>query len=267
MPDVLFAYDVHTHLTAFLLGSARLLAFAMLAPFMGSQVIGLSVRSSVIMALYLVIHPMMLEVVATTEMSTLTVGLLIVKELFIGFVLGWLSGMVFWAVEGAGFFIDNQRGAGQASQNDPLTGDQSSPTGSFLLQSTFYVFFASGAFVALLALVYSTYEFWPPSQFLPLDFFRKEGAALFFGACLAKLALNIVLISAPVVLACLFTDVSLGLINRFASQLNVYVLAMPIKSAMVSFLLIFYFAVLMTDAAQRFSIFGVDLSQLRVWLR
>ena len=68
-------------------------------------------------------------------------------------------------------------------------------------------------------------------------------------------------------LACLFTDLSLGLINRFASQLNVYVLAMPIKSALSSFLLIFYFAVLMTDAPERFAAFGIDVSALRVWLK
>lgn len=267
MLDVLLAYDVHDHLTAFLIGSARLMAFSVLAPFMGNQVLNLTVRAAVVLALYLVIHPMMVEAVAGAHLAGLMVGILIVKELMIGFVLAWLSGMAFWAMEGAGFFIDNQRGAGQAAQNDPLTGDQSSPTGSFLMQSTFYIFFASGAFVALLALLYSTYEMWPPMQLLSSDFFAKEGSALFFGESLAKLSTNIVLISAPVVLACLFTDIALGLINRFAPQLNVYVLAMPIKSAMASFLLIFYFAILMTGASERFAVFGVDLSMLKAWMQ
>ena len=81
------------------------------------------------------------------------------------------------------------------------------------------------------------------------------------------LLLMMLLLSGPIVVACLLTDVSLGLINRFASQLNVYVLAMPIKSALASFLLIFYFAVLMTDAPERFAAFGIDVSALRVWLK
>ena len=38
---------------------------------------------------------------------------------------------------------------------------------------------------------------------------------------------------------------------------------MPIKSALSSFLLIFYFAILMTDAPQRFLAFNVDLAALR----
>ena len=42
---------------------------------------------------------------------------------------------------------------------------------------------------------------------------------------------------------------------------------MPIKSALASFLLIFYFAVLMTDAPERFAAFGIDVSALRVWFK
>ena len=75
------------------------------------------------------------------------------------------------------------------------------------------------------------------------------------------------LISAPVVLACLFADAALGLVNRFAPQLNVYVIAMPVKCAVASFLLIFYFAILLTDASERFSAFGLDLSVLRTMLQ
>ncbi len=272
MIDFYADYDVQMHFLAFILGATRLTVFAFTAPVMGNAVLNATTRSAVILALYLLIHPSVL--VSLSELGPMEsaadsahFALLIVKEVFIGFLLGWLSGLVFWAIESAGLFIDNQRGAGMATQSDPMTAEQTSPTGSFLFQSTAYVFFASGCFVVMLALVFSTYEFWPVSEFLPGAFFTKQGAALFFGEKLAVLATNIVLISAPVVIACLFTDIALGLINRFASQLNVYILAMPIKSALASFLLIFYFAILMTDAPERFAEFGVDLSGLRAWMR
>lgn len=271
MIEAFFNGGFATYLTAFTLGSSRLMMFAVVAPFMGNAALNMTVRSALVLALYLVIHPAVYD--AVLEMGPLDTAhwihliALIFKEIFIGFVLGWMAGMVFWAVEGAGFFIDNQRGAGQAAETDPLTGDQSSPTGSFLFQSTTYAFFASGCFATFLGLVYSTYLIWPVDAYLPAAIFETQGAALFFGKSLAALALNIVLISAPVVLACLFTDISLGLINRFAPQLNVYILAMPIKSGLASFLLIFYFALLMTDAADRFSVFGVDLKALEVLLR
>lgn len=259
-----FAPEVHFH--AFILGSARLMVFAMVAPFMGNNVLGITARSAVVLALYTVIHPTLVGELAALSPSVLTSGLLILKEILIGFFIGWLAGMIFWAVESAGFFIDNQRGAGMASETDPLSGDQSSPTGSFLFQSTAYVFFASGSFLTFLGLVYGTYEVWPVTKFLPEAFFLNPESAFFFGGLVAKLAVNTVLLAAPVVLACLLTDISLGLVNRFASQLNVYVLAMPIKSALSSFLLIFYFAILMTDAPQRFLAFNVDLASLKVLL-
>lgn len=271
MLDFLLDYDIQTHLTAFVLGSARLMTFAIVAPFMGNAVLNTTAKSALVLSLYLVVHPVVLaNLPATFPMTgseTVLMAGLIAKEVFIGFALGWLSGLIFWAIESGGMFIDNQRGASAANETNYMSGTQSTPTGAFLFHSCTYVFFASGTFLAFLGLLYSTYEFWPVHEFLPSQFFLKEGAALFFGERMAELAVNMVLISAPVVLACLFTDISLGLINRFASQLNVYVLAMPIKSALASFLLIFYFAVLMTDAPERFAAFGIDVSALRVWLK
>lgn len=264
-------YDPQIHLTAFVLGSVRLMVFALVSPMLGSAVLNAAAKSALVLSLYLVVHPSVLaSLPANFPLNGgdyLEMGALIAKEAFIGFVLGWLSGLVFWAVESAGIFIDNQRGAGMATEHNALTAEQTSPTGSFLFYSCTYVFFASGTFLVFLGLLYGTYEVWPVTALLPSNVLVKPGAALFFGECLAELALQTVLIAAPVVLACLFTDIALGLINRFASQLNVYVLAMPIKSALASFLLILYFAVLMTDAPERFSAFGVDVSMLKVWFK
>lgn len=260
-------FPPEAHIVAFVLGSTRLAVFASIAPFLGVARLAATARSALVLSLYVVMHPAVLAtlppVFPLEPSGWLLLGALILKEVFIGFVLGWLSGLIFWAVEGAGFFMDNQRGASMAVEQDPLSGSETSPTGEFLMMSTVYAFFASGAFCALLAFLYGTYEVWPVGELLPGAFFTKAGAALFFGEKLADLARLIVLISAPVVLACLFADAALGLINRFAPQLNVYVIAMPVKCAVASFLLIFYFAMLMTDSAERFAIFGADLAGLR----
>jgi type III secretion protein T len=191
-------------------------------------------------------------------------GGLSIKEVVLGLLMGLLAGMMFWTIQCAGFFIDNQRGAGQATETDPLSGEQSSPTGSFLFQSAVYVFFSTGAFLSFLGMVYSSYEMWPVGSVLPMELFSKPAFALFFAGKVGELALDMMLLSGPIVVACLLTDISLGLINRFASQLNVYVLAMPIKSGLASLLLIFYFSMLMTGAVSMFDSFGSDLHYLRV---
>lgn len=257
-------------LWTFMLGTARLAAFLSVAPFMGGSVVTGTPKWAVTGALFLFIAPTVSESVPavfplSAASAALAVGL-ILKEVFLGFVLAYLAGSIFWAVMSAGFFIDNQRGAGMASGSEPLTGEETSPTGAFFLQSAVYVFFASGSFTLFLALFFGTYLYWPVGAFLPGAFFENGAAASFFGAIAAKIAVTMVLLAAPVVLACLFTDIALGLVNRFASQLNVYVLAMPIKSAVAAALLLVYFALLMTDAPERFSVFGADLATLRTFL-
>jgi len=271
MQELFLGYSYQTHLVALILGSTRLMVFVSVAPFMGHSVLSGMTRAAVVFSLYCLLHPMILmqtpQMFPLTGMMAVTGIGLILKEILLGFLLGYLAGFVFWAIESAGFFIDNQRGAGQASETDPLTGSQSSPTGSFLFQSLVYVFFATGTFLVFLGIVYASYGFWPVNRFIPAGFFTNPAVALFFGECVAKLALNMVLLSAPVVLGCLFTDMSLGLINRFASQLNVYVLSMAIKSGIASFLLIYYFAILMSDAPERFQVFSVDMGSLRTFMR
>lgn len=271
MVEYLLGFGPDEHFLAFILGSTRIGVFLAVAPYLGGSVVTGTARAAVVLALYLLIHPAVLGSLPPLlpfTAGTLAIGLsLTLKEILIGFMVGWISSLIFWAIESAGFFIDNQRGAGQATETDPLSGAQTSPTGSFLFQSTAYVFYATGCFMSFVGLLYSTYLIWPVGEFLPAGFFTNDGAALFFGQCVSKVALNMVLIAAPVVLACLFTDLALGLVNRFASQLNVYVLAMPIKCALSSFLLIFYFALLMTDAPERFTWFAADLETLKALIR
>ena len=115
-------------------------------------------------------------------------------------------------------------------------------------------------------MVYASYEVWPVASVLPSSFFSRPSLPLFFAGKVSDLALDMVLLSGPVVVACLLTDISLGLINRFASQLNVYVLAMPVKSGLASLLLIFYFSMLMTGAVSMFDSFGSDLRYLQVFM-
>ena len=153
-------------------------------------------------------------------------------------------------LQSAGFFMDNQRGASMAEGTDILSGDQSSPLGQLLFQSLVYIFYTSGAFLAFVGLVYASYGIWPVTQLLPLDV--PQGAPLYFAEKVGWLMGHMLLLAGPIAAACLLTDVALGLINRFASQLNVYVLAMPIKCGIAAFLLCFYFGLLLSHAPELF---------------
>ena len=249
---------VYGHLTALLLGMPRLFALVTVAPFLGSAVVTGQIRLLLVLALYLPLHPVIVshltdEITLSAALSLAVGGklaLLLLKEAVLGLMIGFLAGIVFWTVQSAGFFMDNQRGASMAEGTDILSGDQSSPLGQLLFQSLVYFFYTSGAFLAFVGLVYASYGIWPVTQLLPLDV--PQGAPLYFAEKVGWLMGHMLLLAGPIAAACLLTDVALGLINRFASQLNVYVLAMPIKCGIAAFLLCFYFGLLLSHAPELF---------------
>jgi type III secretion protein T len=183
------------------------------------------------------------------------------KEVLAGFLLAYVSGIVFWAAQSAGFLMDNQRGASMASGADSFSGEETSPLGSLLFQSLIFVFFVGGSFVGFLSVFFQSYVFWSPFSWLP-DL-SSSTAAVFFLGLIDWLMLQTFLLAGPVVTASLLTDVSLGLINRFASQLNVYILAMPIKSALTMFILIFYYVMFVRLGPQLFSSMDAQVNTLR----
>ena len=254
-------------LLALLVGMPRLFMLVQVAPFMGGNILTGQLRTTVVFACYLILHPAIVASLPETQglsPSTFALyGAILVKETLIGMLLGYLSGRLFWTIQCAGFFIDNQRGASMAEGADPLSGEQTSPLGSFFFQSAVYLFFSTGAFLALLGVVYASYEIWPVTQLIPLSVFKDINLPLFFAGRVSWLLLMMLLLSGPIVVACLLTDVSLGLINRFASQLNVYVLAMPIKSGVAAFLMLFYFMMLLSNATGLFDGVKADFEQLR----
>ena len=258
---------IFQQLLAFLLGTPRLFMIMQIVPFMGGTLITGQLRTTIVVACYMLLHPsitaQMPDFAGPGLDTILYSGAIIAKEALIGLFIGYIVGMLFWAIQSAGFFIDNQRGASMASESDPLSGEQTSPLGSFFFQSTVFLFFASGAFLAFLGMVYASYMLWPVTELLPFSILHNIEISLFFAKQVGWLTLLMMLLAGPIVVACLLTDISLGLINRFASQLNVYVLAMPIKSGVAMFLLLFYFYLLMRNAESLFTGIDVDMELFR----
>lgn len=250
--------ELFANLTAFVLGMPRLFALITVAPFFGASVVTGQVRFVLVLALYLPLHPVLTEslvpeITLSPSLDLATGGriaLLLAKETLLGLILGFLAGIVFWAVQSAGFFMDNQRGASMAEGADILSGEQSSPLGQLLFQSLTYLFYTTGAFLAFLGVVYASYEIWPVTQ--PLPAVSGLALPLYFASKLGWLMALMLLLAGPIAAACLLTDISLGLVNRFAAQLNVYILAMPIKCGLVAFLLCFYFGLLLSHAPELF---------------
>jgi len=149
------------------------------------------------------------------------------KEAFIGAAIGFLYAGMMWAFEAAGAVIDSKIGSSQAQLQDPLSGQQTSLNGAFFARLASYVFMAGGGFMLMVGTTLESYAAWPVQA--PVAGLVAAGREFFTGEFGRIMGLT-VLISAPALVLTYVIDGALGLVNRFAQQLNVYSLSMSIKA-------------------------------------
>ena len=170
---------------------------------------------------------------------------LIIKEVIIGLLLGFFSAKVFWLAMNIGFFIDNQRGASMASMSDAMTGEQTSPIGEFMQQTITVLFYSGGGFLLFLGMMFDSYKVWPVFEFAPSFLaFKESFPEMLLNQADQLMRLSVVLAS-PIIITIFISEFGMGLINRFAPQLQVFFLAMPIKSLVAIIVLLFYMTYLM----------------------
>ena len=224
------------------LAMPRLVGTMTALSFMGPNMLGGALaRNGIAAALSLLVYPIVSAQIAEAQLSALQFAGAAAKEFLVGMLVGSVVMVVFWAVQAVGNFIDNQRGATMASSMDPLVGEQSSPLGLFMTQSMVAVFFATGLFNGFLGGVYLSYELWPATSFWPTI---DTNVVTFFVAQFVLISQIALVVGGPVVIAMFLSELGLGFVSRFAPQLNVFFLSMPVKSAVATLMLILSWGIL-----------------------
>jgi type III secretion protein T len=241
MSDAEFYEQASSYLMALAYTQPRILGMFVAVPIFNRQLVPGMLRFAVAAVFGAFAAPQLVPVLATTDFSTLQIVMLLLKEAFIGFTLGLLIAIPFWAFEAIGFFIDNQRGASVAATLNPLTGNDSSPLGILFNQAFIVFFFLSGGFVLMLELLYDSFALWNVLTWMPQ--LRPETMELMLDQ-LNKIVRLALLLGAPAIVAMFLSEVGLALVSRFVPQLQVFFLAMPIKSAIAMLVLMMYMATL-----------------------
>lgn len=213
----------------------RIAAAFLILPLMTQETVPALVRNSFFVSLAIVAYPIAAAAGPGAAMMQSTWALIVLKEIFIGTTIGFCFGSVFWALGAAGNVIDVKVGSSMASVMDPISGHQTSLTGLFLSQFGMWLFMATGAFTMFLDLLLSSYKLWPVGNALPP---LHAGGVGFFASQFGYLMTAVLMFSAPALIVTSLLDIALGLINRYAQQLNVFALAMPIKAWVATWMLL-----------------------------
>jgi type III secretion protein T len=229
--------------------SARIGTALLMFPMFSAGSLPTSVRATITAGLSICLLPVigMGPMRALAGMDATVLSALLAKEVAIGFGLGLVGSIGFWAVHSAGVIIENQAGLSMAVIIDPLGGQEDSLLGGFLVQVLSVLFLVSGGLLSMLGALYESFRVWPVDNLAPrLDATLWLDATLQAFRWMSELALRA---AAPFVLLMLMVEVGLGLLGRYAPQFSVFFLALPLKAAVLVVLLLFYTLVLADGSA------------------
>jgi flagellar biosynthetic protein FliR len=207
---------------AFLLAMTRSAAWLVISPPFSSRVIPPRVKALLAAAMALIVTPRIAASAPPLEIGPLVGSL--AQQVAIGVALGFLTALIFSAVQAAGDFIDVFGGFSLAYAFDPLMQTGNSVFGKFYGLLAVTLLFASGGHLLILRGFLSTYDAVPLDASLSLGRLGElltEGVVQMFVAALQ--------IAGPLIAVLFLADVGLGLLTRVSPMLNVFSISFPAK--------------------------------------
>ncbi len=185
----------------------------------------------------LLITLMLVPVVTTHgvpgEMGTYETAMRVIKEVFIGVSIGFLSRMFFYIMNVSGQIMSVSMGLSGVELINPATGSRSTPLDQFQVMLASLVFLAIQGHHMFLRALTESFRIVPLSQ-MTVNITNFET----FTAVLQRVTLIGVQLSAPVLISILVMNVVMAIIGRAVPQINVLITSLPVN-ILVGFLIVF----------------------------
>lgn len=158
----------------------------------------------------------------------LNLVLLIVREVLIGLLLGFIGYLMFMMIQTAGSFIDMQIGFAIANVIDPMTGVSAPLLGNFKYMIALLLFLGMNGHHYLLDAIVNSYN-WVPLNNSVFERMMDGSLSDFLIRTFGQAFMLALQMSAPLVTALFLTDIGLSFLARTAPQYNVFVIGVPLK--------------------------------------
>ena len=221
--NIASAINVYAYLPFFLLIFGRLMGLLYAAPFFGSRNIPNMARIGLAFLSAFIFAPVILPLRAEPP-DLFTWVALLVLEILVGLAMGFVSSLLFYAIQVAGQFIDMQLGFGFANVVDPQSGIQVPVLGNYLQIIAMLIFILLNGHHWLIQAVFYSYQVVPIGGATVNAGMPEVISYLFLSFFVMAIRISI-----PVIGAVMLADVSLGIISRTVPQMNVFMVGMPLK--------------------------------------
>lgn len=210
----------------FLLIFCRITAFFVVVPVFSSRNIPMSFKIGLAFFVSLVVFTARGTGIVVQE--DLNLVLLIVREVLIGLLLGFIGYLMFMMIQTAGSFIDLQIGFSIANVIDPLSGASAPLLGNFKYMIALLLFLGMNGHHYLLDAIVNSYN-WVPLNNSVLERMMDGSLSEFLIRTFGQAFMLALQMSAPLVTALFLTDLGLAFLARTAPQYNVFVIGVPLK--------------------------------------
>lgn len=225
-------FDLHSWMAGAVICFARLAPIFFMLPFLNNRTLTGAPRNAVIMLVGMALWPYTADTLP--RLDSLGFYVLLLREAGVGAILGCLLSWPFWVMHAMGNLIDNQRGAMFSNTVDPANGDDTSEMANFLYLFGAVLYLEVGGMELVVSTLSQSYQLCSPVQTCE---WRMEPLIGLLDPLISKT----LIISAPVVATLLLTEALLGLLARFAPQMNAFSVSLTIKSIVALLVLLLYF--------------------------
>jgi flagellar biosynthesis protein FliR len=220
-----FLHPVFSDIPVFLLVFVRVTAMITLMPIIGSQNFPAQLRIGLGIMLAILVVPFAHGREAVLMPSGLwAFAVLLVREVFIGIVIGYVASLIFSVVQFAGALVDTLMGFGFVELVDPFSESSTTTLGQLKVLIFTMVFLVLGGHYYMLIAITKSFEI------IPL-----LGAHIAAGPLLqtlthisAGLFVSAIQLAAPAFVTLIVTSLALGVVARTVPQMNVYFVGLPL---------------------------------------
>jgi len=193
-------------------------------PVFGGRTVPLKIKVIIIMMVTLVCFPVLSITAPQVPTDVFTLALLVMREVMVGITLGFITRIIFSAVEFSGQIIGMQMGFTISSIIDPSQGTQTQIMSVVQTLLATLMFLSMNIHHLFIRTIVDSF------RIIPLGGWHLNAEIISF---LVKGTADIFILgirlAAPVMVALLLTSVTLGIMARAFPQMNIFMISMPLN--------------------------------------
>lgn len=212
---------------------ARISMVIAVVPIFGSTNVPVPIKIGLSLFISLITYTIIDQSVVPQNLPLLGLLILILKEGIVGLVFGFVTGIMFFAIQFAGHFISFQMGFAMVQLIDPQSQERVPIIGQFYFIMTILIFLLINGHHLVLSALGESFNLVPIGS----GMISKEltDSLILLGGKVFTLAMKI---SSPILATLYLTDVMMGIIARTVPQMNIFFVSLPLKISIGMILII-----------------------------